>query len=177
VPPAAVDAMAFEALARARPLAERPRALLMRGALYAAGRQAEALGVYHEARELLAARLGVDPSAQLEQVYLRILRGEEGPAAVTKDPARSGENSFDSERSPVRASGTPGAPAVPNALTSFVGRDTEVAQVLKNLASARLVTLTGPGEWRPTMMRLLVPESPSSTDAPWPVRPISCRTW
>jgi predicted ATPase len=34
---------------------------------------------------------------------------------------------------------------VPNALTSFVGRDTEVAQVLKNLASARLVTLTGPG--------------------------------
>ena len=23
----------------------------------------------------------------------------------------------------------------------------------------------------------LVPGSPSSTDAPWPVRPISCRTW
>ena len=30
-------------------------------------------------------------------------------------------------------------------LISFVGRDTEVSQVLKNLGSARLVTLTGPG--------------------------------
>jgi hypothetical protein len=30
-------------------------------------------------------------------------------------------------------------------LTSFVGRDTEVSQVLKNLGSTRLVTLTGPG--------------------------------
>jgi hypothetical protein len=27
------------------------------------------------------------------------------------------------------------------------------------------------------MMRLLVPDSPSSTDAYWPVRPMSCRTW
>ena len=57
-------------LLAADPLAERPRAMLMR-ALYAAGRQAEALAVYAEARELLADRLGVDPSAQLQQVYLR----------------------------------------------------------------------------------------------------------
>jgi DNA-binding SARP family transcriptional activator len=49
-------------------------------ALYAAGRQAEAIAVYHEGRELLADQLGVDPSAQLEQVYLGILRGGEQPA-------------------------------------------------------------------------------------------------
>ena len=75
-------------LLAADPLAERPRALLMR-ALYAAGRQAEALAAYHEARELLADQLGVDPSAQLEQVYLGILRGGEGgPPQPPADPPR-----------------------------------------------------------------------------------------
>jgi DNA-binding SARP family transcriptional activator len=56
-------------------MAERPRAQLMR-ALYAAGRQVEAIAAYHEGRELLADQLGVDPSAQLEQVYLGILRSD-----------------------------------------------------------------------------------------------------
>jgi predicted ATPase/DNA-binding SARP family transcriptional activator len=120
----------LRALLSADPLAERPRALLMR-ALYAAGRQAEALEAYHQARELLSGQLGVDPSAQLEQVYLRILRGE--------------ENSFDSERAVVPATVTTAHPVAPSTLTTFVGRDTEVTQVLKNLGSARLVTLTGPG--------------------------------
>jgi len=134
----------LRALLSADPLAERPRALLMR-ALYAAGRQAEALEVYHQARELLAGRLGVDPSAQLEQVYLRILRGEEGADAVGTSAVRSAENSLDTERAVVPAPGTFAHPVTPSTLTSFVGRDTEVAQVLKNLGSARLVTLTGPG--------------------------------
>jgi predicted ATPase/DNA-binding SARP family transcriptional activator len=134
----------LRALLSSDPLAERPRALLMR-ALYAAGRQAEALEVYHQARELLAGRLGVDPSAQLEQVYLRILRGEEGASAVGTNPVRSAENSFDTERSVVPPAVTTAHPVAPNTLTSFVGRDTEVTQVLKNLGSARLVTLTGPG--------------------------------
>ncbi len=135
----------LRALLAADPLAERPRALLMR-ALYAAGRQAEALEVYHQARELLAGRLGVDPSAQLEQVYLRILRGEEGASAAAERTVRSSDNSFDTERAVVPAQGNATAhPVAPSTLTSFVGRDTEVAQVLKNLGSARLVTLTGPG--------------------------------
>src|SRR6516225_8668150 len=134
----------LRALLSADPLAERPRALLMR-ALYAAGRQAEALEAYHQARELLAAQLGVDPSAQLEQVYLRILRGEEGASAVGTSPVRSSENSFDIERSVVPAPGTTVPPVAPSPLTSFVGRDADVSQVLKNLGSARLVTLTGPG--------------------------------
>ena len=119
----------LRALVSADPLAERPRALLMR-ALYAAGRQAEALAAYQEARELLAARLGVDPSAQLEQVYLRILRHE---------------FALDPKRAVVSPPGGSPAPRVSQQLTTFVGRDTEVSLVLKNLGAARLVTLTGPG--------------------------------
>ena len=134
----------LRALLSADPLAERPRALLMR-ALYAAGRQAEALEVYHRPASCWRGRLGVDPSAQLEQVYLRILRGEEGVPAVAKGPGRPSDNSFDAERIVVHAPVTSAHPVAPSALTSFVGRDTEVAQVLKNLSSARLVTLTGPG--------------------------------
>jgi predicted ATPase/DNA-binding SARP family transcriptional activator len=134
----------LRALLSADPLAERPRALLMR-ALYAAGRQAEALETYQQARELLADRLGIDPSAQLEQVYLRILRGEEGLAAAANGPARPGDPSFYPERPVVGPPGTSAHPRVRSPLTSFVGRDTEVPQVLKNLGTARLVTLTGPG--------------------------------
>ncbi|MGH3162262.1 MAG: BTAD domain-containing putative transcriptional regulator, partial [Streptosporangiaceae bacterium] len=117
-------------LLSADPLAERPRAQLMR-ALYAAGRQAEAIAAYHEGRELLADQLGVDPSAQLEQVYLGILRG--------------GEQKADTERAEVAAQARPSASRAQSPLTSFVGRDEDLPRVLKNLRAARLVTLTGPG--------------------------------
>jgi predicted ATPase/DNA-binding SARP family transcriptional activator len=62
-------------LTAADPLAERPAALLMR-ALAAVGRQAEALAVYQRTRDLLAEDLGVDPSRQLAQAYLAVLRQE-----------------------------------------------------------------------------------------------------
>jgi predicted ATPase/DNA-binding SARP family transcriptional activator len=154
----------LRALLSADPLAERPRALLMR-ALYAAGRQAEALETYTEARELLADRLGVDPSAQLEQVYLRILRGEEGLAAVAAGAVRPAGLSSDPERTVAPALGTPAHPGVRSPLTSFVGRDSEVSQVLKSLGAARLVTLTGPGGVGKT--RLAVEVSGRLTEMAW----------
>ncbi len=107
-------------------LAERPAALLMR-ALAATGRQSEALAVYRQTKDHLADSLGVDPSRQLEQAYLAILR-QEIPQATppVNDTA---------ERSP----------KVRRPPTSFVGRDDDVAAVLKRLRAERLVTLTGPG--------------------------------
>jgi predicted ATPase len=114
-------------LTAADPLAERPAVLLMR-ALAAAGRQAEALAVYQRTRDQLAENLGVDPSAQLDQAYIAVLR-QEIPVAIRPDAGRPGARARSGWRQP----------------TSFVGRDPDVVGVLKQLAAERLVTLTGPG--------------------------------
>ncbi|MGW9348455.1 AfsR/SARP family transcriptional regulator [Nocardiopsis flavescens] len=73
------DAVAeAEALAGEEPHRERPVELRLR-ALAAAGRTADALAAYRRFRDDLADALGLDPSAHLEEVHLRLLRG--GPAA------------------------------------------------------------------------------------------------
>jgi predicted ATPase/DNA-binding SARP family transcriptional activator len=147
-------------LTAADPLAERPAALMMR-ALAAVGRQAEALAVYQRTRDLLAEDLGVDPSRQLAQAYLAVLRQEvpaatgavgggavdpDGGAAPTGAPraAESGDRP-DAERPGAERVGAPRRGGGWRQPTSFVGRDADVVGVLKQLAAERLVTLTGPG--------------------------------
>jgi predicted ATPase/DNA-binding SARP family transcriptional activator len=129
----------LRALVTDDPLAERPRALLMR-ALYLAGRQADALAVYADARAQLSAQLGVDPSPQLEQVYLAVLRqslpGAGYPANSIPEPGNDA-----AVTGPLAA--PPTTLRVP--LTSLVGRDDQVAQVETLTGENRLVTLTGPG--------------------------------
>jgi predicted ATPase/DNA-binding SARP family transcriptional activator len=112
----------LEALATEHPLHERLAGQLMR-ALGASGRQADALQVYERLRRRLADELGVDPSAELQEVHLGLLRGEFGGRAP--QPHR---------RTNLKAQ-----------LTSFVGRDDEVARIGKSLEQHRLVTLVGPG--------------------------------
>jgi predicted ATPase/DNA-binding SARP family transcriptional activator len=85
----------LEALTAADPLRESLRGRLMR-ALYAAGRQADALAVYEDAKEALADALGVDPSRELEQIYLGVLRHELAGADGADDADDAG------------AGGTPG---------------------------------------------------------------------
>jgi predicted ATPase/DNA-binding SARP family transcriptional activator len=107
-------------LVAAHPLRERLVAALMR-ALIAAGSNAEALLVYQRTREALAGALGVDPSPELSALHIALLRGELG---------RREENQKTNLRSE---------------LTSFVGKDADVAAVRELIAGHRLTTLIGPG--------------------------------
>ena len=80
----------LEALVARHPLRERPRVQLML-ALYRAGRQAEALDAYQQARRVLVDELGIDPSPALQELEKAILRQDPSldPWAATPaaDPA------------------------------------------------------------------------------------------
>jgi DNA-binding SARP family transcriptional activator len=65
----------LEGLVRQHPLRERLRGELML-ALYRAGRQAEALQAYLDARRTLVDELGIEPGPSLQQRYRSILRQE-----------------------------------------------------------------------------------------------------
>ncbi|MEV0679322.1 BTAD domain-containing putative transcriptional regulator [Actinosynnema sp. NPDC050436] len=98
------------------PLRERLVARLVR-ALHREGRQAEALALVDRTRRVLAEELGADPSPELADAHLEVVRGQRAPARHV----------------------------LPAQLTSFVGRAREVRLVAEAVAAGRLVTLSGPG--------------------------------
>ncbi|GIJ60084.1 SARP family transcriptional regulator [Virgisporangium aurantiacum] len=109
-------------LVAAHPMRERLVAALMR-ALAAAGRGSEALLLHERTREALADALGVDPAPELSALHVALLRGELGRPA--KEEHR---------KSNLRAE-----------LTSYVGKDADIAVVRELVAEHRLTTLVGPG--------------------------------
>lgn len=102
------------------PVRERLVGALMR-ALASAGRGAEALVVYQRAREALADELGVDPSPELSELHVALLRGEVGARPTQRSTNLRAE------------------------LTSYVGKQADIAAVRELLAAHRLTTITGPG--------------------------------
>ena len=92
--------------------------------LYRSGRQAEALEAFGQARRMLAEELGVEPGPGLQRLQAAILAHDpalaSGPAAV----APRGR--------------------LPASVTSLVGRQQALAEVVELVGGHRLVTLIGP---------------------------------
>ncbi|MBM7438609.1 BTAD domain-containing putative transcriptional regulator [Streptomyces sp. HB132] len=125
---------------------DEPLQVLRIRALRDAGRTAQALAVYDEVRTLLADRLGTDPGPALRTLYEGLLHQEPiAPAPVPPPPARPGN---------LRAR-----------LTSFVGREADIADLGEDLTRARLVTLLGPGGAGKTR---LSQEAAETVAASWP---------
>ena len=86
----------------------------------------------------------MDPSPQLEQVYLGVLRQSLPGGASEAGSARQITNA--AERGAAARPPSTAPAAAPHApLTSFVDRDEQMARVADLAGQARLVTLTGPG--------------------------------
>ncbi|MFJ8884319.1 BTAD domain-containing putative transcriptional regulator [Streptomyces sp. NPDC102402] len=128
------------------PLDEPLQALRIR-ALRDAGRTAQALSAYDEVRTLLADRLGTDPGPALRALHAELLR-QDAPApepAPAAPPVRRGN---------LRAR-----------LTSFVGREADIAALRGDLTRSRLTTLLGPGGAGKTRLSQETAESVAGT---WP---------
>jgi predicted ATPase/DNA-binding SARP family transcriptional activator len=133
------------ALVEEHPFRERLRVLLVK-ALYAAGRQAEALEAYAQARRYLVDEVGLEPGAELRAVEAAVLAQDSSLVPAPPRPAA--------------------APPLP--VTPLVGREREFATLRRALTAARLVTLAGPGGVGKTRLAVeLVAASSSGAGAVW----------
>jgi DNA-binding SARP family transcriptional activator len=120
----------LEGLVAEHPLRERLTGQLML-ALYRCGRQADASRVFQSTRRALVDELGMEPGPPLRQLLQRVLEHDQelelpDRSRMPTPPARPLHN-------------------LPVELTSFVGRECELAEVSELLSRNRLVTLTGAG--------------------------------
>ncbi|MEW2066064.1 BTAD domain-containing putative transcriptional regulator [Streptomyces sp. NPDC007346] len=149
------------ALCAAHPLDEPLQALRIR-ALRDAGRTAEALAAYDEVRTVLSERLGTDPGPELRGLYGQLLHQEAAPEPLRPPPPPAPPAT--GER-PARPAPPPASGNLRARLTSFVGRDNDIAALREDLSQARLVTLLGPGGAGKT--RLSQETAEAAADA-WP---------
>jgi hypothetical protein len=112
-------------------------------ALYRSGRQADALEVYRQTRDLWREELGLEPTPRLRELERSILNQD---SAVEPPP---------------RAPPAPPAARLPVPATAFVGRTRELAELAALLrgGGTRLLTLTGAGGSGKTRLALRLAET------------------
>lgn len=124
-----------------QPLREGLWSLLIR-ALDGAGRHAEALAAYGQARQVIADELGVDPGAELQRLYHKMLTADRSPE---RGPAGRSPGSW---AGPSPPPGAPGPDAVPRPVgrapaqlpadvPDFTGRDAPLNRLRGLVADAR----------------------------------------
>ena len=125
-------------------------------ALHRLGRTAEALQVYREYRDLLAAELGLDPPPSLRDLQATVLQQRREP-----------------DRAPP-ATGHPGLPSRPPGnlrleLSDLLGRADDIATAQATLERSRVVTLSGVGGVGKTRLALRVAADsrPRYRDGAW----------
>lgn len=91
-------------------------------AMYAEGRQTDALRAYQRARTHLGDEIGIEPTPELRAIEQQVLEQDD------------------------RLDSRPRAPTnLPQALTTFIGRTEEIEAVLESAAERRLTTIVGAG--------------------------------
>jgi DNA-binding SARP family transcriptional activator/predicted ATPase len=148
-------------LVEVEPLDEQAHCHLMR--LYAGcGQYQQALAQYEACATLLASELGVHPQEETRELAA-LLRSGRGPPRPL----------------PPRPPGSSRASSLPAPLTSFVGREAELAALAQRLEDphCRLLTLTGPGGVGKSVLALEAArrQAPRFKDGAWlvPLSPVT----
>jgi len=141
-------------LTHENPLRERLRALLMI-ALYRSGRQAEALDVYRDGRDMLVDELGLEPGPELRLLENAILAGDEHLpfGGTVQEPARE-QKELEPEEPPASRVACPRQ--LPADTADFVGHDAVLAAAQAVLTGGHravgVVVVTGrPGVGKSTV--------------------------
>ena len=121
--------------------------LLLMQALYGAGRHAEALDAYGQARSAIAEELGVDPGAELRQFYAHLLAEDDerardagdAPGSILAGTVTAGAGPPAASAAPAEARGPRSVPPpaqLPADVADFTGRGDQVKHLCDVLSSA-----------------------------------------
>jgi predicted ATPase/DNA-binding SARP family transcriptional activator len=155
--PSAAIARLAEVIAE-EPLHEPAHRALMR--IYAgAGQRQEALAQFQELKQRLRREFEDEPDDETRRLYQEILT-----RSLEPEPSRAPAPAEPTARSE-------GPPPLPQQLTSFIGRERELAEATTLLSTSRFLTLTGAGGCGKTRLALELARQRADrfADGVWPV--------